>query len=60
MTLGSVVSQLKFDRSMVEGLERLYATRDVLRRRHLVHSAIAAEPGGPRARHRLRAGLLRC
>jgi SAM-dependent methyltransferase len=39
------MSQLKFDRGMVEGLERLYATRDVLRRRRLVHSALAAQPG---------------
>ena len=39
------MSQLKFDASMVEGLERLYATRDVLRRRGLVHHALAAEVG---------------
>jgi arsenite methyltransferase len=39
------VSQLQFDQSMVEGLERLYATRDVLRRRGLVRAALAAEPG---------------
>jgi SAM-dependent methyltransferase len=39
------MSQVKFDRSMVERLERLYATRDVLRRRRLVHAALVAEPG---------------
>lgn len=39
------MSRLQFDHRMVEGLERLYATRDVLRRRALVRSALAAEPG---------------
>jgi arsenite methyltransferase len=39
------MSQIKFDRGMVERLERLYATRDVLRRRGLVHAALATEPG---------------
>ena len=43
--VGSPPSQLRFDRSMVEGLERLYSTRDVLRRRQLVHAALGAEPG---------------
>jgi SAM-dependent methyltransferase len=39
------MSQVKFDQSMVQALERIYATRDVLRRRHLVHAALATEPG---------------
>jgi SAM-dependent methyltransferase len=39
------VSQLQFDERMVEGLERLYATRDVLRRRALVHAALGAQRG---------------
>lgn len=39
------MSQLQFDQSMVEGLERVYRTRDVLRRRGLVHAALAAERG---------------
>jgi ubiquinone/menaquinone biosynthesis C-methylase UbiE len=39
------MSQLKFDQGMVEGLERLYATRDVLRRRALVHAALGAQTG---------------
>ena|SRR5437016_6648740 len=39
------MSKLQFDQSMVAGLERLYATRDVLRRRALVRAALAAEPG---------------
>jgi arsenite methyltransferase len=42
---GRAMSQLRFDQSMVEGLERLYATRDVLRRRALVRSALGAERG---------------
>jgi SAM-dependent methyltransferase len=41
----AAASQLQFDQSMVEGLERLYATRDVLRRRDLVRAALAAQPG---------------
>jgi ubiquinone/menaquinone biosynthesis C-methylase UbiE len=39
------MTQLRFDQSMVAGLERLYASRDVLRRRALVHAALAAEKG---------------
>jgi arsenite methyltransferase len=39
------VSQLKFDKSLVERLERLYATRDVLRRRDLVRTALDAQTG---------------
>ena len=34
------MGQLEFDRSLVERLERLYATRDVLRRRELVRAAL--------------------
>jgi len=39
------VSQLQFDETMVKGLERLYATRDVLRRRALVQEALDAQTG---------------
>jgi len=39
------VSQLKFDQRTVERLSRLYATRDVLRRRELVRAALGARPG---------------
>jgi ubiquinone/menaquinone biosynthesis C-methylase UbiE len=39
------VSQLEFDRRLVERLERLYATRDVLRRRELVRAALRAQAG---------------
>jgi arsenite methyltransferase len=39
------VSQLEFDRRLVERLERLYATRDVLRRRGLVRTALGAQRG---------------
>jgi ubiquinone/menaquinone biosynthesis C-methylase UbiE len=39
------VSQLEFDRRLVERLETLYATRDVLRRRELVRAALGARPG---------------
>jgi SAM-dependent methyltransferase len=39
------MTQLQFDQSMVEALERLYATRDVLRRRALVRAALDAQPG---------------
>jgi SAM-dependent methyltransferase len=39
------MSHLQFDQSMVDGLERLYATRDVLRRRALIHAALGAEKG---------------
>jgi arsenite methyltransferase len=40
-----VVSQIVFDESLVEQLEALYATRDVLRRRALVHEALGARSG---------------
>ena len=39
------MSQLEFDRRLVERLEQLYATRDVLRRRELVRAALGACPG---------------
>jgi SAM-dependent methyltransferase len=39
------VSQLEFDRRLVERLEQLYATRDVLRRRELVRAALGARAG---------------
>jgi arsenite methyltransferase len=39
------VSQLEFDRRLVERLERLYRTRDVLRRRELVRAALGVEAG---------------
>jgi arsenite methyltransferase len=39
------VSQLEFDRRLVERLEQLYATRDVLRRRELVRAALGAQAG---------------
>jgi len=39
------VSQLEFDRRVVERLEQLYATRDVLRRRELVRAALGARAG---------------
>ena len=39
------MSQLEFDRRLVERLERLYATRDVLRRRGLVRAALGAQRG---------------
>jgi arsenite methyltransferase len=39
------VSQLEFDRRLVERLEQLYATRDVLRRRELVRAALDARAG---------------
>jgi arsenite methyltransferase len=39
------VSQLQFDRRMVERLEQLYATRDVVRRRELVRAALGAQAG---------------
>ena len=38
------MSQLEFDRRLVERLERLYTTRDVLRRRELVRAALGARP----------------
>jgi arsenite methyltransferase len=39
------VSQLEFDRRLVQRLERLYSTRDVLRRRELVRAAVGARSG---------------
>ena len=39
------MSQLKFDRRLVERLEQLYATRDVRRRRGLVRAALGARAG---------------
>lgn len=39
------MGQLKFDRALVERLEQLYATRDVLRRRELVRAALGARGG---------------
>ncbi len=39
------MSQLEFDRRLVGRLNRLYVTRDVLRRRELVRAALGARPG---------------
>ncbi len=39
------MSQLEFDRRLVERLERLYTTRDMLRRREVVRAALGARPG---------------
>jgi arsenite methyltransferase len=39
------VTQIVFDESLVEQLEALYATRDVLRRRALVYEALDAQSG---------------
>jgi SAM-dependent methyltransferase len=39
------VGQLEFDQRLVERLERLYTTRDLLRRRELVRGALGAQPG---------------
>ena len=39
------MSQLSFDESTIAKLEVLYRTRDVLRRRELVHEALAAVRG---------------
>ena len=39
------MSQLEFDRRLIQGLERLYSTRDVLRRRELVRAALGARSG---------------
>jgi arsenite methyltransferase len=39
------VSQLEFDRRLVKRLERMYATRDVLRRRELVRASLGARAG---------------
>ena len=45
MKRDSTVSQMEFDRRLVDRLERLYATRDVLRRRELVRAALDVRPG---------------
>jgi arsenite methyltransferase len=45
MKRDSKVSQLEFDQRLVDRLERLYATRDVLRRRELVRAALGVRPG---------------
>ena len=37
--------QLEFDETLAEYMETLYRRRDVLRRRRLVHDALAAKPG---------------
>jgi SAM-dependent methyltransferase len=39
------VSQLEFDQRLIQRLERLYSTRDVLRRRELVRAALGARSG---------------
>ncbi len=39
------MGQLEFDQRLVERLEQLYATRDVLRRRELVRAALGARAG---------------
>jgi arsenite methyltransferase len=39
------MSQLVFDEKIVEQLEVLYRSRDVLRRRQLVYAALGAQPG---------------
>ena len=39
------MSGLEFDERVVEALEFVYTTRDVLRRRALVREALAPEPG---------------
>jgi arsenite methyltransferase len=39
------VGGLEFDASLGEELEVVYRTRDILRRRRLVHEALAAQPG---------------
>jgi SAM-dependent methyltransferase len=39
------VSQLEFDHRLVDRLERLYATRDMLRRRELVRAALGVRSG---------------
>jgi arsenite methyltransferase len=39
------VSQLEFDQRLIQRLERLYSTRDVLRRRELVRAAVGARSG---------------
>jgi SAM-dependent methyltransferase len=39
------MTRVEFDQGIVKGLERLYATRDVMRRRALVHAALGAQHG---------------
>jgi ubiquinone/menaquinone biosynthesis C-methylase UbiE len=39
------VAQLRFDEGMVDVLEVVNHRRDIVRRRHLVHEALAAQPG---------------
>ena len=39
------MSQIEFDDSVAEQLEALYRKRDIVRRRALVHEALAAQPG---------------
>ena len=39
------MAQLEFDENLAKDLEILYRRRDVLRRRRLVHDALAAQPG---------------
>jgi arsenite methyltransferase len=39
------MAQLEFDENLVQSMEVLYNRRDVLRRRHLVHSALDAQSG---------------
>jgi arsenite methyltransferase len=39
------MSQLVFDENLVEQLEVLYRSRDILRRRRLVYEALGAQPG---------------
>jgi arsenite methyltransferase len=39
------MNQIVFDESMVEQLETLYRTRDVMRRRRLIRDALSAQPG---------------
>ena len=39
------VAQLRFDEDMVDFLEVVNRRRDIVRRRHLVHEALAAQPG---------------
>jgi arsenite methyltransferase len=42
---GAGMAQMAFDERAAARLEKLYATRDVLRRRRLVREAVAAAPG---------------
>jgi ubiquinone/menaquinone biosynthesis C-methylase UbiE len=40
-----ITTQIQFDASLAERLEQVYSTRDVLRRRELVHAALGTQPG---------------